>query len=191
MNASLVEAQATGADFSNANFQGTNFTKANVSDAKFAGALNLCHATFDNLRGAILDGLDLSRRSEWCRPWRQGPHQRCQPSLSNANLSNANLSNANLKETKFNGVLFDDPIVATGAAVASFQFGNQRTVRAGSIVFADNFIIRISEDHPAAPAMHTTSRKTTLGMQPRKKDTRRKADFAFLFRELHRTLVCT
>ena len=142
---SFVEAVVRNADFTKADLsgavlQGADLTAADLSGAdltgtKFAGALNLRAATFDNLRGAILDGLD----------------------LTGVDLGGKDLSGADLTRARFAGALFNDPVQATNANVSAFPSGKRSSVQPGSIVFAAGFILRVSGDHPSS-ADHTCYR---------------------------------
>ncbi|KAL3904402.1 MAG: hypothetical protein SGPRY_011297, partial [Prymnesium sp.] len=74
---------------------------------KFAGALNLRAATFDDLRGAILDGVDLTGVDLGGKDLSAA--NLANANLSNAKLSNANVSNANLSNTNLSRARLDIP----------------------------------------------------------------------------------
>ena len=85
-------------------------------------------ATFDNLCGAILDGVD---------------------------LAGVDLDGKDLRGAKFEGAIFNDPVQALGANVSSFPLGSASSVREGSIVFVcvfGEFIVRVSGNDPDDPA---------------------------------------
>ena len=166
--ASFVDAVAPRADFSFADLslcdlKGADLNGAEMRATILKGALNLRFATFDNLRGAILDGVDLAgvdlggkdlsgAKIAGAVNLRAATFDNLRGAiLDGVDLAGVDLGGKDLSGAKFEGAIFIDPVQARGANVSSFPAGSMSSVREGSIVLVGEFIVQVSGNHPQNP----------------------------------------
>jgi hypothetical protein len=175
-----LRADFSKADLSQSDLKGADLNGADLRATILKGALNLRFATFDNLRGAILDGVDLAgvdlggkdlrgAKLAGALNLRAATFDNLRGAiLDGVDLAGVDLSGKDLSGSNFAGSLFNDPVQARGANVSAFPWGSESSVREGSIVFVGRrrtsfshrsqamsdgeFIVRVSRNHPQSTA---------------------------------------